>query len=111
MEAKTPAWGIEPVPERLRVLGFGDTFLLWLNLGISLLVLVLPAYFDLPLGKALLATLVGGLIGNAMLAAAALIGPGARGPAHTSHRPPPYPSGLRPPARLNTIRRQHTPRS
>src|SRR5205085_216007 len=57
METKTPAWGIEPVPERLRVLGFADTFLLWLNLGISLLVLVLPAYFDLPLGKALLAFL------------------------------------------------------
>jgi len=32
--------GIEPVPERLRVLGALDTFLLWTNLGISLLVLV-----------------------------------------------------------------------
>ena len=38
---KEPSWGIEPVPERLRVLGFVDTNLLWLNLGISLLVLVL----------------------------------------------------------------------
>ena len=45
---KTPQWGIEPVPERLRVLGLFDTTLLWTNLGISLLVLVLPAYFDLP---------------------------------------------------------------
>src|SRR5947199_6099715 len=88
METKTPAWGIEPVPERLRVLGFADTFLLWLNLGISLLVLVLPAYFDLPLGKALLATLVGGLIGNAMLAAAALIGADARVPTMVLPRAP-----------------------
>ena len=60
MRRSTPSWGIEPVPERLRVLGGVDTFLLWTNLGISLLVLVLPAYFDLSLGKALLATLVGG---------------------------------------------------
>ena len=46
-----PAWGIEPVPDRLRVLGLMDTTLLWTNLGISLLVLVLPAYFDLPLTR------------------------------------------------------------
>src|SRR5436189_1027948 len=88
METKTPAWGIEPVPERLRVLGFADTFLLWLNLGISLLVLVLPAYFDLSLKKALLATLVGGLIGNAMLAVAALIGADGRVPTMVLQRAP-----------------------
>jgi nucleobase:cation symporter-1, NCS1 family len=88
MASKTPAWGIGPVPDRLRVLGFTDTFLLWLNLGISLLVLVLPAYFDLSLGKALLATLVGGLIGNAMLAVAALIGADARVPTMVLQRAP-----------------------
>ena len=58
------------MPQRLRVLGFFDTTLLWLNFGISLLVLVLPAYFDLSLRDALGATLVGGLIGNSMLALA-----------------------------------------
>jgi NCS1 family nucleobase:cation symporter-1 len=84
----TPAWGIEPVPERLRVLGGVDMTLLWLNLGISLLVLVLPAYFDLSLGKALLATLVGGLIGNAMLATAGLIGADARVPTMVLQRAP-----------------------
>ena len=41
-----PSWGIEPVPERLRVLGLLDTTLLWVNLGISLLVLVAASYFD-----------------------------------------------------------------
>ena len=46
---ETPSWGIEPVPDRLRVLGFGDTFLLWTNLGISLLVLVAASYFGLSL--------------------------------------------------------------
>ena len=66
----TPQWGIEPVPERLRVLGLMDTTLLWTNLGISLLVLVAASYFGLSLKQALLATIVGGLVGNAMLALA-----------------------------------------
>jgi NCS1 family nucleobase:cation symporter-1 len=85
---ETPQWGVEPVPERLRVLGTFDTFLLWTNLGISLLVLVLPAYFDLSLRDALAATLVGGVIGNAMLAVAALIGADARVPTMVLQRAP-----------------------
>src|SRR5437764_8039116 len=84
----TPSWGIEPVPERLRVLGTLDTTLLWTNLGISLLVLVLPAYFDLPLSTALAATLVGAVIGNAMLAVAGLIGADARVPTMVLQRAP-----------------------
>src|SRR5438876_7503420 len=85
---KTPSWGIEPVPERLRVLGLLDTFLLWTNLGISLLVLVAASYFGLSLKQALLATIVGGLIGNAMLATAALIGADARVPTMVLQRAP-----------------------
>src|SRR5213078_4206256 len=85
---ETPMWGITPVPERLRVLGGVDTTLLWTNLGISLLVLVLPAYFDRSLQKALLATLVGGLIGNGMLAVAALIGADGRVPTMVLQRAP-----------------------
>ena len=85
---ETPSWGIEPVPERLRVLGLVDTTLLWTNLGISLLVLVLPAYFDLSLEEALGATLVGGLIGNAMLATAALVGADGRVPTMVLQRAP-----------------------
>jgi len=84
----TPSWGIEPVPERLRVLGTLDTTLLWTNLGISLLVLVLPAYFGLPLRTALAATLVGGVIGNGMLAVAGLIGADARVPTMVLQRAP-----------------------
>jgi putative hydroxymethylpyrimidine transporter CytX len=76
------------VPERLRVLGLLDTTLLWTNLGISLLVLVLPAYFDLPLRDALAATLVGAIVGNAMLATAALIGADARVPTMVLQRAP-----------------------
>jgi NCS1 family nucleobase:cation symporter-1 len=86
MEA--PQWGIEPVPERLRVLGLLDTFLLWSNLGISLLVLVAASYFDLTLEQAVLATVVGGLIGNAMLGVAGLIGADARVPTMVLQRAP-----------------------
>jgi nucleobase:cation symporter-1, NCS1 family len=84
----TPAWGIDPVPDRLRVLGTLDTLLLWTNLGVSLLVLVAASYFDLSLKQALLATLVGGLIGNSMLAVAALIGADARVPTMALQRAP-----------------------
>ena len=88
MEARTPNWGITPVPERLRVLGTIDTTLLWTNLGISLLVLVSAAYFDLSLKTALAATLVGGLIGNAMLAVAGLVGADGRVPTMVLQRAP-----------------------
>src|ERR671930_1366072 len=88
MEERRPNWGITPVPERLRVLGLFDTTLLWTNLGISLLVLVLPAYFDLSLKDALAATLVGGLIGNGMLAVAALVGADGRVPTMVLQRAP-----------------------
>jgi nucleobase:cation symporter-1, NCS1 family len=100
---QTPQWGIEPVPDRLRVLGLLDTTLLWTNLGISLLVLVLPAYFDLPLRDALLATLVGGLIGNLMLAVAALIGADARVPTMVLQRAPLGRRGSYLPTALNIV--------
>ena len=88
MAEQTPSWGIEPVPERLRVLGFFDSFLLWTNLGISLLVLVSAAYFGLSLREAVAATVVGALIGNAMLAVAGYIGADARVPTMVLQRAP-----------------------
>jgi NCS1 family nucleobase:cation symporter-1 len=86
----TPAWGIEPVPERLRVLGLLDTSLLWGNLGVSLLVLVAGTYLvpALSLPEAFLAIGLGSLIGNAMLALAGLIGTDARVPAMVLLRAP-----------------------
>src|SRR6202171_6325232 len=88
MTDPTPALGLEPVPERLRVLGAFDSFLLWTNFGISLLVLVAASYFGLSLKQAVLATVVGGLIGNAMLGTAALIGADARVPTMALQRAP-----------------------
>jgi putative hydroxymethylpyrimidine transporter CytX len=85
---ETPTWGIEPVPDRLRTLGGVDCFLLWTNLGISLLVLVSAAYFGLSLKQALLATLVGALVGNTMLGVAAYIGADAGVPSMVLQRAP-----------------------
>ncbi len=90
MSYETPNWGIEPVPERLRVLGFFETGLLWSSLGFSLLVLVAGTYLvpALSLRDALLAIVVGGLVGNAMLGFAGLIGAQARTPAMVLLRAP-----------------------
>jgi putative hydroxymethylpyrimidine transporter CytX len=83
------SWGIEPVPERLRVLGGLDTGLLWGNLGVSLLVVVAGAALvpALSLRDALLAILIGCLIGNLMLGTAGAIGADARVPGMVLMRP------------------------
>ena len=90
MKTDTPNWGIEPVPERLRVLGGLDTALLWGNLGVSLLVLVAAAFLvpALSLPEAVVAIVVGALIGNLMLGAAGAIGADARVPAMVLMRAP-----------------------
>jgi putative hydroxymethylpyrimidine transporter CytX len=84
------SWGIEPVPERLRVLGPLDTGLLWGNLGVSLLVIVAGAALvpALSLPDALVAILLGCIIGNAMLAVAGAIGADARVPGMVLLRAP-----------------------
>jgi NCS1 family nucleobase:cation symporter-1 len=68
--------GIEPVPRALQVLGTWDTFVLWADLGISFLVMVVGMFLvpGLGLGEALLAILVGAVIGNLLLGLAAGIG-------------------------------------
>lgn len=84
------SWGIEPVPPRLQVLGGLETGLLWGNLGVSLLVVVAGAILvpALSLPHALVAILVGCVIGNVMLAAAGLIGADARVPGMALMRAP-----------------------
>ena len=90
MSEETPNWGIEPVPDRLRVLGLWDLTLLWGSLGVSLLVLVAGALLvpALSLPQALVAIVVGGLIGNLMLGLAGMIGADARVPAMVLLRAP-----------------------
>jgi NCS1 family nucleobase:cation symporter-1 len=102
---RTPAWGIEPVPERLRVLGALDTALLWGSLGVSLLVLVAGALLvpALSLPRALLAIAVGGLIGCTMLGLAGAIGAQARVPAMVLMRAPLGRRGSYAPTVLNVL--------
>ena len=90
IEDKTPNWGIEPVPDRLRVLGLLDTMLLWGNLSISLLVIVLGAFLvpALSLQTAVLAILVGAVAGNLLLGLAGLIGSDGRVPGMVLLRAP-----------------------
>jgi len=104
-DERAPAWGIEPVPERLRTLGLWDLTVLWGNLGVSLLVLVIGALLvpALSLRDALLAVLVGGLIGNAMVGMAGMIGADARVPSMVLLRAPLGRRGSYVPTALNAL--------
>src|ERR1044071_6016621 len=82
MDERMPSWGITPVPERLSVLGLFDSLLLWGNLSVSLLVIVIGALLvpALSLRDALLAIVVGAVVGNVLLGLAAMIGADGRVP-------------------------------
>jgi putative hydroxymethylpyrimidine transporter CytX len=84
------SWGVDPVPPRLRVLSGLDTGLLWGNLGVSLLVIVAGAALvpALSLPGALVAIVLGCIIGNLMLAVAGAIGADARVPGMVLMRAP-----------------------
>ncbi len=76
VSARRGEWGIAPVPASERRLGFVDYFVLWSDLGVGLLVLLagtllVPA---LGLAQALLAILIGSLLGSLLLAWAGVIG-------------------------------------
>src|SRR5256885_9652438 len=105
MSERTPSWGITPVPERLRTLGGLENGLLWSSLGLSLLVLVAGAFLvpALSLPQALLAILVGGVVGNALLGCAAGIGAEAGVPAMVLLRAPLGRAGSYLPTGLNVL--------
>lgn len=105
MSERNPSWGIEPVPDRLRVLGGLDLGLLWGNLGVSLLVVVAGAILvpALSLPAALVAILVGCLVGNLMLGIAGAIGAQARVPAMVLMRAPLGERGSYLPTAVNVV--------
>ncbi len=71
-----PEWGIEPVPEEHRVLGFLDYFVLWSSLGVGLLVLQAGTYLvtGLTLGQVLAAIIIGTTLGVLLLSLAGVVG-------------------------------------
>src|SRR4029078_8538783 len=89
-EVVAGSWGVDPVPQRLRVLSGLETGLLWGNLGVSLLVIVAGAILvpALSLPSARVAIVLGCLIGNVMLAVAGMIGADARVPGMALMRAP-----------------------
>ncbi|HZT92190.1 MAG TPA: cytosine permease [Gaiellaceae bacterium] len=112
MSQDTPSWGIEPVPDRLRVLGSFDGFLLWANLSVSLLVIVAGAFLVLPasqgglamgLPEAVGATVAAAVVGNLLLAVGGLIGADARVPTMVLMRAPLGRRGSYLPTGLNVL--------
>ena len=108
----TPSWGIEPVPERLRVLGTLDGLLLWSNLSVSLLVIVAGAFLVLPadqfglalsLPVALGAIVAAAVVGNFLLGLGGLIGADARVPTMVLLRAPLGRRGSYLPTALNVV--------
>lgn len=71
-----PEWGIDPVPDQHRLLRGIDLFVLWSSLGVGLLVLEAGALLvpGLSLGQALLAIVIGTLVGNLLLALTGVAG-------------------------------------
>jgi nucleobase:cation symporter-1, NCS1 family len=111
-EPDTPSFGIEPVPERLRVLGILDGFLLWANLSVSLLVIVAGAFLVLPadefglalsLPEAVAAIVAAAVVGNLLLALGGLIGADARVPTMVLLRAPLGRRGSYLPTGLNVL--------
>ena len=102
---ETTSWGIEPVPARMRVLSGPDLALLWGNLGVSLLVIVAGAILvpALSLPTALVAIVVGGVIGNAMIGAAGAIGAQAGVPGMALMRAPLGSRGSLLPTAINVV--------
>lgn len=105
MRDRDTSWGIEPVPDQLRVLSGLDLGFLWGNLGVSLLVVVAGAILvpALSLPTALAAIFVGCLIGNLMLAVAAAIGAQARVPGMVVLRRPLGERGSYLPTAVNVV--------
>lgn len=82
-----PEWGVEPVPEDKKTLGFLDYFVLWSSLGVGLLVFQAGTFLGLGLFNAILVSLIGSVVGSLMLASAGLIGSKFGVPTMVSLRP------------------------
>jgi nucleobase:cation symporter-1, NCS1 family len=99
------AYGIQPVPPAERRLGFVDTFVLWWDLGISFLVMVVGMFLvpGLSLGQALVAILVGAVVGNFLLGLVGTIGSDTGVPTMVLFRPVLGPRGSIAPTVLNVL--------
>ena len=98
-------FGIEPVPPSARTLGTFDMAALWGNLGISLLLPIVAAFLipGLSFKQALLAIIVGAVIGNIALGYAGRIGAETGAPGMVLYRPSLGRRGSYAPTALNVL--------
>lgn len=103
--AVTTEWGVEPIPSERRPLAGAEVFVLWFNLGVSLLLLVAGALLvpGLGLRDALRATAVGVVVGNLLLGVAAWIGAEVGAPSMVLLRAPLGIRGSVVPTALNVL--------
>ena len=82
-------WGIDPIPQAARRLQLWDYSILWADLGVGMLVLVAGSLLvpGLGLSQALVAIVVGTVVGNLLLAMAGVVGSDTGVPTMVSLRP------------------------
>ncbi|HZO26450.1 MAG TPA: putative hydroxymethylpyrimidine transporter CytX [Chloroflexota bacterium] len=97
--------GILPIPREQRALGLWDGFVLWADLGVSFLVMVVGMFLvpGLGLAEALLAILIGALIGNLLLGLGAIVGSDTGAPTMVLLRAPLGLRGSYAPTVLNIV--------
>lgn len=89
LSREAPEWGIRPVPDELRRLGARDMAVLWGDLAVGLLVLVSGTFLVPALGlrSAMVAIVVGSVLGCIPLALVAVAGARERVPGMVLFRP------------------------
>src|SRR5688572_11757754 len=97
--------GILPIPRERRALGLWDGFVLWADLGVSFLVMVVGMFLvpGLGLAEALLAILIGAVIGNLLLGLGAIVGSDTGAPTMVLLRAPLGLRGSYAPTALNVV--------
>ncbi len=102
---QTREFGIRPIPPERRALGTWDNFVLWADLGVSFLVMVVGMFLvpGLGLAQALLAILIGAVIGNLLLGLAATVGSDTGAPTMVLLRAPLGLRGSYAPTVLNIV--------
>jgi nucleobase:cation symporter-1, NCS1 family len=101
---KPSEWGIEPVPFQYRLLRERDYFILWSSLGVGLLVFSAGSFLSgANFIDAMLAIVIGSVIGSFLLALAGKIGSDCAIPSIVSMRPSFGIHGSYLPAMLNVI--------
>jgi NCS1 family nucleobase:cation symporter-1 len=104
---RPPEWGVDPTPEKVRILRTFDLFVFWTSLAVGLLVFVagtlLILVSKLTLWEAMGAAVLGSIVGAAVLAGAGVFGAKFGVPTMVSLRPVLGTKGSWVPSALNIV--------